>query len=109
MTLAVTSASTVLLNRDADTSLSVAAGFSSTDLTTQTGKPNHAAQIVDVHNAGTTTQNAVVITEKGTTLTKPLSPGQQYSFPVPIATLSVSGANVSAVAYWWKTVDGVYN
>lgn len=79
-----------------------AAAFSATDLTARSGCPNHAAQIVEVYNAGAATANAVVVDINGKTLTQPVAPLGRYSFPVPIITLSAStDDNISATAYWW--------
>jgi hypothetical protein len=99
----------VRLDRPADASESFAAGFSSTDLTARSGCPNHAAQVVDFHNASTSTQNAVYVTHRGKTVTVPLAAGQRYSSPCPVSTLSASGANVSAVAHWWLAPGASYN
>lgn len=96
-------------SRAADHAKSFAAGFSSTDLTAISGLPTHAAQLVDVFNAGAATENAVVVTARGVTLTVPLAAGERYPIEVPIITLSVSGADVSAVAYWWMQAGDTLN
>jgi hypothetical protein len=89
---------------------SFAANYATTDLTTRSGKPAHAAQLVDVRNTGATVQNAVVILQDGTTLTVPLAPSQTYPIEAPVDTLdATSGADVSAVAYWFHAGSIPFN
>lgn len=79
-----------------------AAGYAdATDLLAQSGKPQHAPQLVDFHNAGTTAQNAVCTDQAGNTHTISVSPGATYPFEVPVATLKTSGADISAVCFYW--------
>jgi hypothetical protein len=104
-------ATQIKLDRAPDDRKSFAAGFSTTDLTAQSGKPALPAQIVDVHNAGSSSQNAVVATARynpdtgarlaDEVLTIPLAAGETYPVIGPVTELRSSGANVSAVAYWW--------
>jgi hypothetical protein len=93
-------------DRSADYSKSIAAGFANnTNLAAQTGKPDHAAQLVDFFNAGATVENAVYTDHRGTQHTKPVPAGGHYPVEVPVATLQTSGANVSCEVYWWATRD----
>lgn len=79
-----------------------AAGFANgTDLLAQSGMPQHPAQLVDFHNAGSAYENAVYVTQQGQTVTKPIAPGQTYPVETPVATLNTSGADVSATVYYW--------
>lgn len=78
-----------------------AANFSASDLTAQSGKPNHLAQLVDFTNEGATAEDAVWTAADGSTSTKRIAPGATYpAFGVSALSAS-SGANVSAIAYWW--------
>lgn len=89
---------------------SFAADFAATNLTTRSGKPNHAAQIVDFTNAGASAQSAIGTAVDGSTFTKVLAPGATYSCLVPLTALSASsGVDVSAIAYWWPTLGSTIN
>ncbi len=88
---------------------SVSAGWSdATSLVTLALYPACAPQCVDFHNAGTAEQNAVFVTQSGDTVTIAIAPGATYPAEGPVATLSTSGANVSAVAMWYNT-SGIPN
>jgi hypothetical protein len=87
----------------ANRSESFAAGAGATDLTARSGKPNHAAQMVDFYNDGLTTQNVVCVTWSGSTLTVPLGPGMPYTPKEAVASVdAATGASISWTAYWWK-------
>ena len=82
---------------------SFAAGAGATNLTTQSGKPNHAAQCVDFYNDALVTQNVVCTSFSGTVLTVPLGPGMPYTPKCAVASVDVTtGAGISWTAYWWK-------
>lgn len=89
--------------RPADFALSVAdISGSDTNLTTQTGKPNHAAQLVRLNNATTGALSAVLTPEHGGNITVVVNAGQQYEVPAKISAIVASGSGaLSAVAYWW--------
>ena len=91
----------VLLDGSPEYQLTFAANFSATDLTTRPGKPNHLAQMVDFTNEGATAQDAVWTASDGSTSTKRLAPGTTYSAFSVSALSASSGADVSAIAYWW--------
>ncbi len=79
-----------------------AAGYANaTDLLAQALKPQHAPQLVDFRNAGSTAENAVFTDQGGNTHTVSVAPGAVYPVEIPVASLLTSGSNVSAVAYWW--------
>jgi hypothetical protein len=81
-----------------------AAGFANnTDLLAVSGKPVFAPQLVDFHNAGTAAENAVCTDQAGNTHTISVAPGQTYPFEIPVATLKTSGADISAVCFWWHS------
>src|SRR6187402_223400 len=84
---------------------SVSAGWSDATslIAGNTGYPAFAPQAVDFHNAGTAEQNAVFVTQAGDTVTVAIAPGATYPAEGPVATLSTSGANVSAVAMWYNS------
>jgi hypothetical protein len=99
----------VPLNTTATSSLSVAAGYSDTDLAEQDGKPAHAAQIVDFHNAGTTTESATWTDINGTNHSRPIAAGGDYSTVHPVAVLlATSGNNISAEVHWWKALGAEF-
>lgn len=82
----------------------LAANFATTDLRTIASRPAFAPQRVDFKNDGATTQNAVFTPQGGASVTLPLSPGQTYpvdEMPVEAVT-DTSGADVSAVCYWYN-------
>jgi hypothetical protein len=102
--------SEVDLSRPARYSKAFAANFLATDLTAQTGKPNHAAQVVQFHNAGASAENAVYVTVDGETLTESIAAGGKFIPPIPVASLSASSdADVSAKAYWWPVIGHLIN
>jgi hypothetical protein len=78
-----------------------AANFSASDLTAQSGKPNHLAQLVDFTNEGSTAEDAVWTAADGSTSTKRIPPGATYPAFAVSALSASSGTNVSAIAYWW--------
>ncbi len=79
-----------------------AAGFSNaTDLLAVSGKPVHAPQLVDFHNAGAAHENAVFTDQGGNTHTVSVGPGATYPVEIPVASLLTSGADISAVAFWF--------
>jgi hypothetical protein len=87
-----------------------AANFGTTTLTTRVGKPNHAPQLVDFTNAGTTAQSAIGTAKNGSAFSKVIPPGATYSCIVPLSEIHTdSGADISAVCYWWPTPDHVIN
>ena len=89
---------------------SFAANFSTTDLRTRTGKPNHAPQLVDFTNAGTAAESVVATDKAGATFTKVIPPGVTYPCIVCLVSIHTdSGANISATAYWWPTPDHTIN
>lgn len=98
--------SAVSINGPAYYSEPFAANFLTTVLTTRVGYPNHAPQVVEFFNAGSSAENAVYTDVNGVAHTRPVAAGQPFVPPVPVASIvDTSGTNVSAKAYWWPTID----
>jgi hypothetical protein len=90
-------------------SIAVAA-TTAVDLTTRSGKPDHSAQVVDFYNGGAAEQNAVFTTIDAVTLTVPIAAGARYTPPIPVSSVgNTGGANVTAIAFWWKALGGAIN
>jgi hypothetical protein len=99
-----------IFDRPADYAESFAAGTGAVDLTARPDDmPQQAAQWVDAFNEGATSQEAVVTTIRGKTLTALIPAGHSYRFLTPCTALEAgSGADVSFTVYWWK-VPGTKN
>lgn len=92
-----------LQNRSADLAKSFAAGLGAIDLTAVTKFPTFGPQLVEVHNANAAaSQNALLTLEDNTTLTVVLAPNESRYVRVAVKAFQVSGADVSAIGYWWN-------
>lgn len=79
-----------------------AANFASATLYDVDGYPDHAAQLVEFFNAGTSVEYAVYVTIDGNSHTTPLAPLERWAPASPVSSISqTSSANVSAEAFWW--------
>lgn len=91
-------------------SKALAANFATTDLTTQSGKPDHAAQLVEFFNAGTATENAVYTTIDGESHTTPIAAGSRWAPAAPVSSVNTSSdADVSAEVFWWPALGYAIN
>lgn len=104
-------AANIRLDKPAAYTLPVAEAYSDTDLTAQVGYPDHAAQVVDFHNSDTDPQTASWVDENGVALTRAIPGGGSYTPLSPVATLDGdgSGANISALCYWWPILGHSIN
>ena len=91
-------------------SKALGANFSATDLTAVSGKPDHAAQLVEFFNAGTATENAVYTTIDGEAHTTPIAAGARWAPALPVSSVSASSdADVSAEVFWWPALGCAFN
>lgn len=80
------------------------------DLTTISGKPKHAAQLVRLNNATGAALSAVLTPEKGSDVTVVVNAGQQYETPFAVKVLVKSGSGaLSAIIVWWLGNSGEIN
>lgn len=88
-----------------------AAAASTADLTAVSGKPNHAAQIVDAFNASTTTtENLVWKDVNAVAHTTPIAPLGRYTPPIPVSEITgTTGDDISADIYWFPALGSTTN
>jgi hypothetical protein len=79
-------------------------------LTTRSGCPDHAAQLVDLYNSAATAATARYTDYDGNAQEDIVPPGQHYPVEVPVAILlNTSDATISAKCYWWQAEGSVEN
>lgn len=94
----------VQTNRSADASLFIAAAAATTNLLTVTGKPPFAPQLVVLYNSTNASIATVNMTDDGgATHTGVVVPANGVMpMYVPIASITLPAAGITALCYWWE-------